>query len=147
MVPRDHPVIVGKRYIGHLWCQAVRRRPRDALQLRTPVVADVAGNAALERRQAREWTVRMAAQHVTRRFGRARDGHRIGRKERIPAQRALRRAIEKEEVGKSAEADAAAKRVGRRTSGRTSVTIPRTSSSSHAARSYRVAGATAPSAR
>ena len=49
MIPRDHPVVEGERDVRQVWRQPVRGWPDDLLLLGTPVVADVAGNAALER--------------------------------------------------------------------------------------------------
>src|SRR5437899_429464 len=37
VIPRHHPVVIGERHVRDLRRQAVRRRSRDALQLRTPV--------------------------------------------------------------------------------------------------------------
>ncbi len=112
MIPRDHPVVEGECDVGQGGRQAVRGGPDDALQLGTPVIAQIARDAALERRQTGERLVLMGAQHVARRFRGARDRDRVGGEEGVSAQRALRRAIEKEEVGESAEANAGAEGVG-----------------------------------
>src|SRR4029450_7378551 len=50
MIPGDHPVIETKQHIGH--SQIVIARRRKALQHGSPVVADVARNAALKRRKS-----------------------------------------------------------------------------------------------
>jgi hypothetical protein len=48
MVPGDDPVIQTKHHIGD--AQIVESWPRKPLQYRTPVIADVARDTALERR-------------------------------------------------------------------------------------------------
>ncbi len=73
MIPRDHPVVEGECDVGQGGRQAVRGGPDDALQLGTPVIAQIARDAALERRQTGERLVLMGAQHVARRFRGARD--------------------------------------------------------------------------
>src|SRR6266850_7351286 len=111
VVPRDHPVIQGERHVRDARCKPVRGRARDSLQLRAPIVAQVTRNPALEWRQAGQGRTPFPAQQLARSLGRPCERDRVGRQKRKPAQRALSRAIEEEEVREPAEADASAERV------------------------------------
>src|ERR687894_1143750 len=51
MVPGDDPVVETKDHVRDT--EVVEAGPRQALEYRTPVIADVAGNTALKRRQSR----------------------------------------------------------------------------------------------
>ena len=91
MIPGNDPVILRQQHVW-LWTG-------NALQRRTPLVTDVAGDAGLKRRQPRECTRRcVITEQLARGFRCADDRDRIGGEKRVPAQRALRRAVEKEEV-------------------------------------------------
>src|SRR5919109_3365526 len=66
VIPGDDPVVETKDHVRDCARDDIRRRPPDALELCSPVIADVAGDPSLEGRETGERLALMRRQYRPR---------------------------------------------------------------------------------